>query len=112
MSDHCTHDPDASLLQNTIALDASSGRSFSNGKTGRSRGAGNVCSNSQCLLSSFQECDRLPSSAIWLLQFILQSVSIKGANYGGIGAVIAHEISMRLIDNGAKFDESGNLNNW
>ncbi|MGX7352887.1 peptidase M13 [Enterococcus canis] len=34
------------------------------------------------------------------------------ANYGGIGAVIAHEISHAFDNNGASFDEYGNLNNW
>lgn len=33
-------------------------------------------------------------------------------NYGGIGAVIAHEISHAFDNNGALFDEFGNLNNW
>ena len=33
-------------------------------------------------------------------------------NYGGIGAVIAHEISHAFDNNGALFDEYGNLNNW
>lgn len=33
-------------------------------------------------------------------------------NYGGIGAVIAHEISHAFDNNGALFDEAGNLNNW
>ncbi|WEV54487.1 endopeptidase [Leuconostocaceae bacterium ESL0723] len=34
------------------------------------------------------------------------------ANYGGIGTVIAHEITHAFDTNGARFDEHGNLKEW
>jgi len=35
-----------------------------------------------------------------------------GRTFGGIGSVIAHEISHALDDKGSKFDADGNLNDW
>ncbi|MBJ2175978.1 M13 family metallopeptidase [Aureibaculum sp. A20] len=36
----------------------------------------------------------------------------EAVNYGGIGAVIGHEISHAFDDSGARFDADGNLRNW
>jgi len=36
----------------------------------------------------------------------------EAVNYGGIGAVIGHEISHCFDDQGARFDADGNLSNW
>lgn len=36
----------------------------------------------------------------------------EAVNYGGIGAVIGHEISHSFDDSGARYDGDGNLNNW
>lgn len=36
----------------------------------------------------------------------------EAVNYGGIGAVIGHEISHSFDDSGSRYDGDGNLNNW
>ena len=48
-----------------------------------------------------------------ILQAPFYSVSqTRSQNLGGIGAVIGHEISHAFDNNGAQFDEKGNLKNW
>lgn len=37
---------------------------------------------------------------------------LKAINFGGIGAVIAHEITHGYDDQGRKFDSDGNINDW
>ena len=36
----------------------------------------------------------------------------EAVNYGGIGAIIGHEISHAFDESGARFDSNGNLRNW
>ncbi|CAM3153067.1 oligopeptidase O2. Metallo peptidase. MEROPS family M13 [Lactobacillus bombicola] len=36
----------------------------------------------------------------------------RATNFGGIGTVIAHEVSHAFDNNGAQFDELGNMTNW
>lgn len=58
-----------------------------------------------------------PNNEIVFLAGILQepfySIDASPAqNLGGIGTIIAHEISHAFDTSGSKFDEMGNLNNW
>lgn len=57
------------------------------------------------------------SNSIFFPAAILQApfyslTQTSSQNYGGIGAVIAHEISHAFDNNGAQFDKYGNLNKW
>jgi putative endopeptidase len=48
-----------------------------------------------------------------ILQFPFFSPEADDAvNYGGIGAVIGHEMSHGFDDSGSQYDKDGNLNNW
>lgn len=51
-------------------------------------------------------------AAILQKPFYSENDQTPSQNYGGIGAVIAHEISHAFDNNGARFDEFGNMNNW
>ena len=72
---------------------------------------GYACSYGQCLLQIPQKNLIVFPAAILQAPFydLHQSSS---ANYGGIGAVIAHEISHAFDTNGASFDENGSLKDW
>lgn len=57
------------------------------------------------------------SNSIWFPAGILQAPfydvnAKKETNLGGIGAIIAHEITHAFDNNGAKFDEKGNAKDW
>ena len=64
----------------------------------------NACYNPNCNDITFPAA--ILQKPFYSLQ---QSVS---ENLGGIGAVIGHEISHAFDNNGANFDEHGNLKNW
>lgn len=64
----------------------------------------NACYNPTCNDITFP-------AAILQKPFYSLSQSVS-ENLGGIGAVIGHEISHAFDNNGAQFDEKGNLNNW
>ena len=51
-----------------------------------------------------------PAAILQAPFYSLQQTSSE--NFGGIGAVIAHEISHAFDNNDAQFDELGNMNNW
>ena len=58
----------------------------------------------------FKNCITFPAA---ILQAPFYSIrQTRSQNLGGIGAVIGHEISHAFDNNGAKFDEHGNLKNW
>ena len=62
-------------------------------------------------------CYNPPSNDITFPALLLQKPFYdihqdRAANYGGFGAVVGHEISHAFDNNGAQFDELGNMKNW
>ncbi|WP_291292188.1 M13-type metalloendopeptidase [Enterococcus sp.] len=110
--DQLQTDPDASLLQNALRF----GRIFredlfSKWQTPVDRDEWEMSAATvNAYYHPFKNVIVFPAA---ILQAPFYSLSQSAsANYGGIGAVIAHEISHAFDNNGAKFDEFGNLNNW
>ena len=80
------------------------------GQAGRQRAVGNDAANGKCILQSTVERIVFPA-AILQSPFFSKDAETP-LNYGGIGAVIGHEISHAFDDQGSKYDGDGNLNNW
>lgn len=60
--------------------------------------------------SPSENCIVFPAAILQAPFYDLNASS--ASNYGGIGAVMAHEISHAFDNNGSQFDEQGNLCNW
>ncbi len=109
---HLTVDPHESLLENMTQLGVVANRElFSrwNQPVDRLRWEMSAATVN-AYYHPFKNIIVFPAAILQAPFYSLKQTSSE--NYGGIGAVIAHEISHAFDNNGALFDEYGNLNNW
>ncbi len=109
---HLTVDPHESLLENVTQLGVVANRElFSrwNQPVDRLRWEMSAATVN-AYYHPFKNIIVFPAAILQAPFYSLKQTSSE--NYGGIGAVIAHEISHAFDNNGALFDEYGNLNNW
>ncbi|WP_127848173.1 M13 family metallopeptidase [Lacticaseibacillus hulanensis] len=112
MYDTFTVDPDASLLENVVAISAAKRQWQFNKLTkpvDRTEWAMPGHLVNACYDPSRNDIT-FPAAILQAPFYSLKQSSSE--NFGGIGAVIAHEISHGFDNNGAQFDEYGNLNKW
>ncbi|WP_295728826.1 M13 family metallopeptidase [uncultured Limosilactobacillus sp.] len=110
--DHLKVDPQMSLLDNVIQLGLVANRElFSrwNQPVDRMRWEMSAATVN-AYYHPFKNIIVFPAAILQAPFYSLEQTSSE--NYGGIGAVIAHEISHAFDNNGALFDEYGNLHNW
>ena len=71
---------------------------------------GNVASNGKCVFQSNKQRNCIPSGDFATTFYDYKAD--EAVNYGGIGAVIGHEISHGFDDSGSRYNADGNLVNW
>jgi len=71
---------------------------------------GNDTADRQCVLRPIDERDRVPAGILQPPFF--DAHADDAVNYGGIGAVIGHEMTHGFDDQGRQYDAQGSLNDW
>ena len=110
--DHMRVDENLSFFENTIQLNEVKNKlnyDHWNKETDRTRW-GMSADTVNAYFSPMNNIICFPSGILQEPFYSLEQGHSK--NFGGIGAVIAHEISHGFDNNGARFDVNGNMNNW
>jgi putative endopeptidase len=112
MYDQFTVDPNATLLENATAI-STARRKWQFAKLTKPVDRGEWAMPGHLVNACYDPSRNDITFPAAILQAPFYSLKqTPSENFGGIGAVIAHEISHGFDNNGAQFDEYGNLNKW